>query len=225
MAVSIRRCRDPEQIASILRRDYFDDPVPHLSHRVIATFARDWIAQKSEVYLLTAESDGTYAGFVFGHTLGPRFWRLFAKDHPEFLPSLASVALKMKFANKFKRGFAQLPASPKSDDLESQIKALAIPSLSRPFTFAAAGSATGNIPLVFVHPDHRGKGIAPILLTRISEEMFHDGARCVEAHIDLTNLPSVRAFLRAGFEVYRMTTNDFWARKGNGRVGDSNNTK
>ena len=131
----------------------------------------------------------------------------------------------MKFANKFKLYFAQVPASPESDDLEAQITALEIPSLSRPFTFAAAESATGNIPLVFVHPDHRGKGIAPSLLRRISEEMFHDGIKCVEAHIDLTNLSSVRAFLRAGFEVYRMTTNDFWARKGNGSAGHSNNTK
>jgi GNAT superfamily N-acetyltransferase len=212
--VNIRRCHDPELIASILRRDYFDDPIPHLSHRVIQTFAREWVAKRREAYLLTAEMDNHYAGFVFGQTLGPRFWRLFASEHPKLLPELVWATLKMKYAGKLKFGFQQLPFNgAESDALEAQIAALKIPTLPRKFTWDSPGSGTGIIPLVFVHPDFRGTGLAPYLLNRITEEMFRDGSKCVEAHIDLPNLSSVRAFLKAGFEVYRMVTNDFWARK------------
>jgi hypothetical protein len=44
--------------------------------------------------------------------------------------------------------------------------------------------------------------------------MSASGVPSVEAHIDLHNLSSARAFLKAGFEVYRMSSNDFWARRG-----------
>ena len=212
--VDIRRCRDPELIADILRRDYFDDPFPHLSDRMIRTFARQWVATRPDVYLLTAEADGAYAGFVFGHTLGPRFWRLVAGSDARLRPGLMWAALKMKAAAKFKRPAARSPTGGAAgDDLESRIAALGIPALSRPFEWASAGGGAGLIPLVFVHPGRRGYGVAPRLLERISEEMFGDGAPSVEAHIDLHNLSSARAFLKAGFEVYRMATGDLWARK------------
>jgi len=211
--VNICRCLDHELIASILRRDYFDDPIPYLSEVVIQTLARKWIAKRSQVYLLTAEADDAYAGFVFGHTLGPRFWRLFASSHPNLFPALAWARLKMRFAQKIQLSAAQLPPNKERNDLEAQIAALKISTLNQPFAWAAEGSGTGIIPLVFVHPDQRGKGVAPHLLNQIAEEMFRGGAKSVEAHIDLNNLPSVRAFLKAGFEVYRMGTNDFWARK------------
>ncbi|MGI9067130.1 MAG: GNAT family N-acetyltransferase [Pyrinomonadaceae bacterium] len=212
--VNISRCLDQELIATILRRDYFDDPVPHLSPRVIKTFARSWIASRSQVYLLTAEADGTYAGFVFGHTLGPRFWRRFATHHPNLLPPLVWASLKMKFAAKKKLSEAKtLPNPPAGDDLESEIAALEISTIPQPFAWAPEGSGAGLIPLLFVDPVHRGKGVASHLLNQLSDEMFRDGAKIVEAHIDLQNFSSVRAFLKAGFEVYRMATNDFWARK------------
>ena len=105
--------------------------------------------------------------------------------------------------------------------MELRVEALGIPALPRPFAWAPAGSGTGLIPLVFVHPERRGHGVAPRLLEGISEEMFRDGAGAVEAHIDLHNLSSARAFLKAGFEVYRMTTGDLWARKSPPRAGGS----
>lgn len=212
--VNISRCLDHELIATILRRDYFDDPVPHLSDRVIQTFARKWIASRRQVYLLTAEADGTYAGFVFGHTLGPRFWRQFATHHPHLLPALAWTSLKMKSAAKRKLGTAKTPPNTSAgDDFESEIAELGISTLPQPFAWAPEGSGAGLIPLLFVDSVHRGKGVAPHLLNQLCREMFQDGAKVVEAHIDLHNFPSVRAFLKAGFEVYRMATNDFWARK------------
>jgi GNAT superfamily N-acetyltransferase len=220
-SVSVLRCRDPELIADILRRDYFDDPFPHLSDRVIRTFARAWVAGRPEVYLLTAEAGGAYAGFVFGHTLGPRFWRLVAARDARLRPGLMWAALKMKAAAKLK------PRAPRAttdaavgDDLESRLESLGIPTLPRPFEWSPAGGV-GLIPLVFVHPERRGHGVAPRLLEGISEEMFRDGARSVEAHIDLHNLSSARAFLKAGFGVYRMATGDLWARKSPAGAGGS----
>jgi GNAT superfamily N-acetyltransferase len=211
--VEVQRCLDHEVIISILRRDYFDDPIPRLSHKLIQTLARRWIASRSQVYLLTAHVDGAYAGFVFGHTLGPRFWRLFASKHPTHLPELLRTALKMRFESKGKRGSVNPLNGSKPAELASQIAALEISTLPQGFAWAPAGSSTGIIPLIFVHQHYRGRGVAGHLLDQISREMFRDGAKCVEAHIDLNNISSARTFLKAGFEVYRMTTDDFWARR------------
>lgn len=210
--IGVRRCRDHRVIADILRRDYFDDPIPRLSDKVIQTLARQ-IATRSEMYLMTAEVNGAYAGFVFGNTLGPRFWRLFARQHPIHFPELVWTALQMKFGKKAGRDSKPPQNGSKPADLESRITALEIPTL--PQAWAPAGIGNGFIPLLFVNPDHRGYGVAPRLLDQLSEDMFRDGVKCVEAHVDLTNFSSVRAFQKAGFEVYRMATNDFWTRKRN----------
>jgi ribosomal protein S18 acetylase RimI-like enzyme len=120
----------------------------------------------------------------------------------------------MKFAAKWKLGAAKTPPNTSAgDDFESEIEALEISNMPQPFEWAPEGSGAGLIPLLFVDPGHRGKGVAHHLLNRLSKEMFQDGAKVVEAHIDLHNFSSVRAFRKAGFEVYRMATNDFWARK------------
>lgn len=206
-------------IANILRRDYFDDPIPRLSDKVIQTLASQWIATRRDMYLISAEVDGAYAGFVFGHTLGPQFWRLFARKHPIHLPELVWTALQMRFGGNAGSGSKPSLNGSKPVDLESQITALKIPTL--PQAWAPAGIGNGFIPLLFVNSDHRGYGVAPRLLDQLSEEMFREGAKCVEAHVDLPNLSSVRAFQKAGFEVYRMATNDFWARKKNPTEQDS----
>ncbi|HKP37099.1 MAG TPA: GNAT family N-acetyltransferase [Pyrinomonadaceae bacterium] len=211
--VEVQRCLDHEVIAGILRRDYFDDPIPRLSQRLLGTLARRWIASRSQVYLLTAHVDGAYAGFVFGHTLGPSFWRLFARTHPNHLPELLWTGLKMRFENKVKRGSGEPLNGSRPVGLASQVGALNVSTLPQPFAWAPAGSNTGIIPLVFVHENYRGRSVARHLLDQISQEMFRDGAKCVEAHIDLNNVSSARAFLKAGFEVSRMATDDFWARR------------
>jgi len=209
--IQVKRCRDHSVIANILRRDYFDDPIPRLSDKVIQTFARQWVASRREIYLLTAEVNGAYAGFVFGHTLGPRFWRLFARKHPNHFPELMWTALQMRFGGKAERGSTPPRNGSNPADLESQLTALQVPTL--PQAWAPPGVGNGFIPLLFVSSDYRGHGVAPLLLDQLSEAMFRDGAKCVEAHVDLPNLSSARAFLKAGFEVYRMATDDLWARK------------
>jgi ribosomal protein S18 acetylase RimI-like enzyme len=98
-------------------------------------------------------------------------------------------------------------------DIEAQLAALDVTSLPRPFEWPAAGSGGGIIPLLYVSPDARGAGVAPRLLAGLNEEMFAAGASSVEAHIDVENLPSARAFRKAGFELFLMSTGDLWARK------------
>lgn len=210
--IDVQRCRDPELIARILRRDYFDDPFPHLSNGAIRTFARDCAAPQNRMYLLTAEVDGSYAGFVFGHTLGPQFWRLFARAHPRHLPALLWARARMKVSEKFPRRSAPVPPDAPGE-IEARIAALGISSVPRPFAWAEGDGRTGIIPLVFVSAHYRGHGLAQRLLETAVKEMFAGGASCVEAHIDIQNLSSVRAFMKSGWEVCRMSTNDFRARK------------
>jgi ribosomal protein S18 acetylase RimI-like enzyme len=210
--IQVKRCRDHRVIANILRRDYFDDPIPRLSDPVIQTFARQWVACRKEMYLLTADVGGNYAGFVLAHTLGSRMWRSFAREHPVHFPALGWAALRMKLDQKVKR-----PSSHQTNGsqraLQTQLHDLEISSIARPFSWAPEGSGAGIIPLVFVHSDYRGHGLAVHLLEEVSREMFRDGASAIEAHIDLHNISSVRAFRKSGFQVYLTTTKDFLARK------------
>src|SRR2546423_1771411 len=92
-AVALRRCRDPHAVEMILRRDYCDDPVRRSPAGVIRSLARGWFARSRDIYLYCAEINGRYAGFVFGHTLGPSIWKRFALAHPYHLPALALVWL------------------------------------------------------------------------------------------------------------------------------------
>lgn len=212
-SITVQRCLDARVAARILRQDYYDDPMPYLTDGVIRTLARDWITGKKEVYLLTVEVDGNYAGFVFGHRLGPHFWRLFARRHARHLPALLRARLRIKLGNKM-RGHPSPRLEQKVEDVEAQVAALNIPTLPRPFSWSPASDGrTGILPLVFVRKDYRGHGLAQRLLKEFCERMFADGAQSVEAHIDPQNLSSVRAFLKSGWEVYRMSSNDFWARK------------
>ncbi|HEY3102081.1 MAG TPA: GNAT family N-acetyltransferase [Pyrinomonadaceae bacterium] len=118
----------------------------------------------------------------------------------------------MKLDEKVKRPFGHQTKILKNG-LEAQIRDLEISTVAQPFSWAPAGSGAGIIPLVFVRSDYRGAGLAVQLLEEVSREMFRDGASVVEAHIDLHNLSSVRAFCKAGFQVYLTTTEDFLAQK------------
>jgi predicted GNAT family acetyltransferase len=211
--ITVQRCLDARAAAKIIRQDYYDEPMPYLTNGIIQTLARDWITGKKEVYLLTVEVDGNYAGFVFGHRLGPRFWRLVAQRHTRHLPALLWARVRLKLGNRMARHPSPV-IEQKVEDVDAQVAALSIPALERPFSWSAANDyRTGIIPLVFVHPDYRGHGLAQSLLKELVNRMFADGAESVEAHIDAQNLSSVRAFLKSGWEVYRMSSKDFWARK------------
>jgi GNAT superfamily N-acetyltransferase len=210
-AVAVSRCRDGETIAAILARDYFDEPVRSFPAFLKRAFARRWCARADGLYFVTAEVAGEYAGFVFAHTMGDALFKRFARAHPAYLPPLAWTLLKMRAGGlPARRRAAGAESSPARPDAEA-LAALALPNLPGPFEWSPADGRTGRIGLVFVSPRQRGRGIAARLLEAVVREMAADRVESVEAHIDPTNLPSVRTFLKAGWSVGRASGGDFLA--------------
>ncbi|HVF55986.1 MAG TPA: GNAT family N-acetyltransferase [Pyrinomonadaceae bacterium] len=217
-SISVERCRDPELIEQVLRRDYFDDPIRYLPENTIRTLARSWFARRSEIYFITAEVDGAYAGFVFAHTMGPALWRLFARRHPLHIPALLRAKAKMRKPSTPESRPAHVPSdAAQVEKIEAEIAALNLPVLPRPFAWAPADGRSGRIALLFTHSGFRGLGLAQHMLEGAARHMAASGVTCVEAHIDEYNISSVRAFMKAGWEVSRMSARDFWARK---KVGE-----
>lgn len=210
--VTVSRCRDGEKIAWILARDYFDEPVRSFPPSLKRAFARRWCARADGLYFMTAEVAGEYAGFVFAHAMGDALFKRFARAHPTYLPPLAWTLLKMRTTGLLgrRRAAGQEAPRPAGPD-EGALAVLALPSLPGPFAWSPADGRTGRIGLVFVSPDYRGRGLAARLLGAVAHEMADDRIESVEAHIDLTNLASVRTFLKAGWSVSRASGGDFLA--------------
>jgi GNAT superfamily N-acetyltransferase len=209
--VSARRCREPELIERVLREDYFDEPVRSMRAAARRAFARSWCAAREEVYFVIAEVSGEYAGFVLAHTLGDQLFKGFARAHPRHLPALAWAKLRPA------RGPRSEAAGPADEagraKVDAEVLALGIGRAGRTFAWAPADGRSGRVSLLFVGNRFRGHGLAPLMLERLSEEMRASGARLVEAHVDPYNLPSVRAFMKSGYEIERMADKDFLARK------------
>lgn len=69
--------------------------------------------------------------------------------------------------------------------------------LTRNFWPLVEGEA--KLVQIVVHPDMRGRGIAPRLITASSQALFQQGYTRVYARIWHSNTPSLRAFERAGW--------------------------
>ena len=211
-AVVVSRCRDGEKIAGILARDYFDEPVRSFPAFLKRAFALRWCARADELYFMTAEVEGEYAGFVLAHTMGDALFKRFARAHPAYLPPLAWTLLRMRTGGLLPRrrsadADSQRPAAP-----DEAFASLSLPDIPGPFAWSPADGTTGRISLVFVSPRHRGHSLAARLLEAVVREMAADRVETVEAHIDATNLSSVRTFLKAGWSVGRASGGDFLAR-------------
>lgn len=210
--VSARRCREPELIERILREDYFDEPVRSFPAAARRAFARAWCATRAEIHFVVSEVGGEYAGFVLGHTLGDRLVKDFARAYPRHLPAL--VWTKLRPSRRDARSEAAGPADEGGRaKVEAEVEALGIRRVGRPFAWAPADGRAGRISLLLVGKNFRGHGLAPLMLERLDVEMRAAGVRLVEAHIDPYNLPSVRAFMKSGYEITRMADKDFLARK------------
>ena len=211
---AVSRCRDAGLIELIFERDYFDDPIRSFPAPLRRAFAGSWCAKREEVYLVVGDVGGERAGFVLAHTLGDRLFKGFARAHPRHLPALAWAALRMKLSRAEPYPEAEGPSDPAGRAaVDEQVAALGIRQTGRPFAWSPADGRTGRISLLYVDASYRGHGLARRMLDRVAGEMRAGGAHSVEAHINPYNLPSVRAFLKSGYEVSRTAGGDFFARK------------
>ncbi len=202
-------CRDPGLIETILTDDYFDAPVCYFPTALIRTAAQDWFCATPGIYLVTAEADGHYAGFVFGHTLGPGLWRQFARRQVQrhfgalswvWFQTQVWQPLRGRFAKWTRPAEIREPAPLWVEDL---------PRLRRPFQWSPPRPGLGYVDLLFVRPAFRGRGLAPRLLQRLGHEMRNRGVEAIESHVDAANYVSLTAFRKAGWQAFRTTDGAF----------------
>jgi GNAT superfamily N-acetyltransferase len=203
--IHVCRCTDTELIAQILKRDYADEPVRSFPRTVVATLARTWCSHKVEVCVLVVEVAGVYAGFLFGHCLGPRIWRRFAQEHPLLLPALARVWIGQRFKHILRR------RSRPSGEGNPPAPVEGLPESGRPFSWGSVEAKSGIVEFLYVRPEYRGRGLAEQLLSQFFREMSQIGVGFTEAHIAPHNRASVRAFQKAGWQVHQTTSGDLWA--------------
>ena len=87
---------------------------------------------------------------------------------------------------------------------------MSLPRRDGPFAWSPERPDISHVDLLVVREAYRGRGLAPRLLRRLSEEMGKQGVTLIEAHIDADNYPSLQAFLKAGWDVSRTAGGDFY---------------
>jgi GNAT superfamily N-acetyltransferase len=214
--IRLYRCRDPLLIEMILREDYYDAPICYFPRSLIQAAARGWFAHSSEIEFVIAEVGGQYAGFAFGHNLGPTFWKKFARAHAaRHALGLAWVLLQIRgpsFLRKRRQSQIRLEITPRiTDDVVRRLAAMKLERRDHTFSWSPESPEIGQIDLLLVREEFRGRGIASLLLQKIGENMAVRGVKRLEAHIDANNYSSVRSFQKGGFEVVRMSGGDHYA--------------
>jgi GNAT superfamily N-acetyltransferase len=214
--VSFRRTHDAALIERTLRRDAFDAPIPYLTPGLLRVAVRSLLAPSPDVYFVVAEVDGAYAGFVLAHTLGPRFWRRFAREQLAAHPiAMARTVVSLKFRPLLAelrrlRPKSSTPTGGATPPSPTVGLPDGIVTLDRPFGWSDPRPDIGQLDQFFVVPDYRGRGVAAGLLRTTTAEMERSQVSMVEAHVDADNVPSLRAFIRAGWTAYRMAGGDFY---------------
>lgn len=207
--ISIRRTRESSIIENILVNDYFDGPVCFFSHRLKRAAAK-WLADSESVYFIVSETEKKLAGFVFAHTLGPCLWKTFAAERPLALPHLCYALLRRsvtRFRRKALPGFVHT----RPHAAEDKVLELQLPETSQPFDWSRPDSRTMYVDLLSVGEEFRGRNLACMMLQYLIQEGRTQDQRRAEAHIDNSNYASIRAFLKAGWNVVKTSTNDFQA--------------
>jgi hypothetical protein len=210
--VVVRRTHDADEIERVLRSDAFDAPIPYFTDALLRTAVRTLLAPSAEVYFVVAEMDGSYAGFAFGHTLGPTFWRSFARRHVLRHPfALATLTFRLKIARPIRQRLARARSSPSTSLLtaSSQEDTL-VPRVERPFDWSASRPDIGQLDQLFVSRSCRGSGVGSRLLGMVTSEMSREHVTLIEAHVDGGNVASLKAFLKAGWTAVQMRDGDYY---------------
>jgi GNAT superfamily N-acetyltransferase len=209
-----RRCHEAGVIEQALREDYYDVPIRYFPGPFLRRAVRELLAPSPDVYFVTAELQGQYAGFVFGHTLGQNVWRRFARAnwarHPlSIVWLLVRLRLLMPFRQRLARRRRTTGAAGRAGPANH---GLTFPKLNHPFRWSAERPDIGHIDMVFVRDKFRGLRLASQLIGYTTTEMARQGVTLVEAHVDADNSASRRAFLKAGWEVFQTAGGDYYLR-------------
>ena len=211
----VRRTTDPALIERILREDSFDAPIPYFPPAFLRRAVRDLLASSPAVYFVVAEVNGVYAGFVLAHTLGPTIWRKFARSqlwrHPIAIMWIA-IRLKTRPLLWTLRRRQRLRSVQRVRSADVANTPPAVKQLDGPFEWSPEHPDIAQVDQFFVRAPFRGLGLAARLLRCAMCEMATNNVALVEAHVDETNEPSLRAFLRAGWEAFSTRGGDFYVR-------------
>lgn len=208
-----RRTRDPEEIERILRQDAIDAPTPYFSRRLLRTAVRSLLASSPDVFFVTADVQGRYAGFVFSHALGPGMWRDFARRHVFRHPvALGMLMMRLHVLVPLRRKLAQQRGSPLGGRTSERTKGIpvSVPKSDKVFAWSRGKGRVGQVDMLFVRDDYRGLGVAPEMLHCVIREMAGRDVTLAEAHVDPGNYSSLRAFLKAGWTGIEMSDGDFY---------------
>jgi len=207
-----RRTRDPEEIERILRQDAIDAPTPYFSPRLLRTAVRDLLAPSPDVFFITAEVQGRYAGFVFSHALGPGMWRDFAIRHVFRHPvALGMLMVRLHLLVPLRRRWARQAGSPGNRTSErTKGVPIPVPKSDKLFSWTRGKGRVGQVDMLFVRDDCRGLGVAPEMLHCVIQEMARRDVTLAEAHVDPGNYSSLRAFLKSGWSGIEMADGDFY---------------
>jgi GNAT superfamily N-acetyltransferase len=208
--IKVERCHDADVLLNIFQHEYYDSPVCFFPDRLLSA-ASHWLIRLPEAFPLVATCETRVAGFLFGHSLGPGLWRRFSKEHIHLAPWFATYAIS-RLLNRRANRFDPRKLAGEFGAHDSTLIA-ELPANERPFTWTKPGSGTAYIDMVYVKPEFRGCGLAVRLLRTAATEMRNVGLDRIEAHIDQSNLSSVSAFLKAGWNVARASKGDFFASK------------
>ena len=210
--INVSLCRDPTRIVEILHRDYFDEPICYFSRSLLRVFAQ-WISKSNRMFLVTLDVDGNYAGFIFGHTMGQKsIWKRFALANSRHFFALFLVWMHMNVFPWVRIHILKKTKTLNKENL-AKLNNLNLPTLNHPFSWSPDDPQVGCTEMSFVAPEFRGLGLSNYLSKYLYYEMSKRGVQFVEAHINADNYPAVRATLNHGFEIFKMGTGDFYARR------------
>jgi GNAT superfamily N-acetyltransferase len=197
--------------------DYYDAPIRYFPVPFLRRAVRDLLAPSLDVYFVTGELRGQFAGFVFGHTLGQHLWRRFALNNFARHPlSITWLLIQLRCLVPLRQRLARWRrTSGPAKDLRPVRAMPTIRMLAHPFQWSPEQRDIGHIDMVFIRDEFRGLGLASQLIGFTTTEMARSGVAVVEAHVDVDNPASLRAFHKAGWEVFQTTGGDFFVRFSN----------
>jgi hypothetical protein len=210
-----RRSHDPVVIERVLRKHALGSLIPAFPRRFLRSAVRELVATSPRVYFVVAELDGIVCGFALAQTIGPTMWRRFARANLLRHPfAIAWIVLRHKIFTPIAGQLRRSRTVDRSRITAGRIsQELDIPRVDRPFSWTSwAGNRpdVGQVDALFVCDSCRGRRVASGLLRFVQKEMTSSGVTLIEAHVDGTNIASLRAFRSAGWDACETAGGEFY---------------
>ena len=169
--INVSLCKDLGKIFEILCRDYCDAPICYFPPSLLRALTR-WIVKSDRIFLVTAEVAGEYAGFFFGHAIGPKsIWKRFAFANAGHLFELLWVWMHIHIFPWLRIHILRKPKRVLNQENLTKLNNLGLPTLNRPFEWSTDDPQIGCIEQSFVVPEYRYVGLPQCLSTCFYQEM------------------------------------------------------